>query len=298
MTRAVALLLAVSLGFVLTTHAGAQDGDTATLSFSETRIGQQLALRLQVLTGPDSTVELDPAADTWGVVQVVGIDSQEAIPEGNGLRHVIVVRVAPFGTGPQPFTPRVNVITGSESQPRDLPALQLEVIPSLAADAPLELSPLPAPAGISGAESPFLRPLIVLGSVVAVALLAGLAYLVARAVARRPRRPRELAPADAPAPDLSYAAALLESDPVTAYRTLSSTVRRHLGERYGFPASALTASELERRMEAEGVNRWEARLVGGLLENCDAVVYAGYRPASERREADLTMAQEIVGVSG
>jgi hypothetical protein len=105
----------------------------------------------------------------------------------------------------------------------------------------------------------------------------------------------EEAPPGVAVPDLSYAAALLESDPVTAYRTLSSAVRRHLGDQYGFPAIALTARELERRMEAEGVGRWEARLVGGLLENCDAVVYAGYRPASERRRADLTMAEEIVG---
>jgi hypothetical protein len=34
--------------------------------------------------------------------------------------------------------------------------------------------------------------------------------------------------------------------------------------------------------------------VGGLLEECDAVVYAGYRPASERRLADLNMAREIL----
>ena len=90
------------------------------------------------------------------------------------------------------------------------------------------------------------------------------------------------------------AGALLDSDPVAAYRALAFAVRRHLAEQYGFPARALTASELERRMEAEGLDRWQARLVAGLLENCDAVVYAGYRPAPERRRHDLTMAREIV----
>ena len=38
--------------------------------------------------------------------------------------------------------------------------------------------------------------------------------------------------------------------------------------------------------------------VGGLLEECDSVIYAGYRPAAERRQADLTMAREIVEVAG
>ncbi|MGH2609046.1 MAG: hypothetical protein ACRDHF_08140 [Tepidiformaceae bacterium] len=294
MTRLLTVFLALSLGVIVTATTRADDGDTATLTFEEARIGQPVTLRLEVITGPDSTVELDPASDTWGAVEVVGIDSQEAFAEGGNLRHVIVVRVAPFDTGTQPFVPRVNVVTGAESQPRELPGVQMEVLASLAPDAPLELSPLPAPSAISGGESPFLRPLIALGAVLSLLLVGGLTYLAVRAIARRPRRPREDVVPEPAYPDLSGAAALLESDPVSAYRTLSSAVRRHLGERYGFPAVALTARELETRMEAEGVNRWEARLVGGLLENCEAVVYAGYRPASERREADLTMAREIV----
>jgi hypothetical protein len=47
-------------------------------------------------------------------------------------------------------------------------------------------------------------------------------------------------------------------------------------------------------MEAAGVDRWQARLVRGLLENCDAVVYSGYLPALDRRHADLNIAREIV----
>ena len=99
-------------------------------------------------------------------------------------------------------------------------------------------------------------------------------------------------------PTLTGAEGLIDSDPVGAYRTLSSVVRGALGSKYGFPASSLTTPELKRRMESAGVDRWQARLVGGLLEECDAVVYAGYRPAGERRNADLNMAREIVeGVS-
>jgi hypothetical protein len=67
-----------------------------------------------------------------------------------------------------------------------------------------------------------------------------------------------------------------------------------VGSRYGVPATALTTSELRARIESSGADRFQARLVGGFLEECDSVVYAGYRPASERRRADLTMAREIV----
>jgi hypothetical protein len=78
------------------------------------------------------------------------------------------------------------------------------------------------------------------------------------------------------------------------YRLLALCVRRFLSERYGFPALALTTSELEQRMEAAGVDRWPARLVCGLLNECDAVVYARYVPAATRAEADNAMAYEIV----
>jgi hypothetical protein len=50
-------------------------------------------------------------------------------------------------------------------------------------------------------------------------------------------------------------------------------------------------------MSRRGHDRWQARLVGGLLSQCDAVVYAHYRPAGGRADADLTAAYEIVEMS-
>jgi hypothetical protein len=46
-----------------------------------------------------------------------------------------------------------------------------------------------------------------------------------------------------------------------------------------------------------GHDRWQVRVAGGLLTQCDAVVYARYRPAAERADADLTAAYEIVEMS-
>lgn len=293
MTRLLVAVAALAAALCISATALADDGDNATLTVDETLLGEHVTLRIEVMTDPGSTVELDPASPTWGDLQVIAIDSQDLRPEGERVRHVLVVRVAAFNVGQLAFQPVVNVVTGPEAVPRQLPPLTIDILPTLAPDAPLELSPLAPPAAIGGGESPFLRPLIGLGVVAVALLLAGLTWLSVRAIARRPGRP-EPAEALRPAPDLSAADALLDSDPVAAYRTLAATVRRHLADRYGFPAVALTARELEGRMMTVGVDRWEARLVGGLLENCDAVVYAGYRPAFERRQADLTMAREIV----
>jgi hypothetical protein len=45
------------------------------------------------------------------------------------------------------------------------------------------------------------------------------------------------------------------------------------------------------------LDRWQVRVAGGLLAQCDSVVYAHYRPAMERADADLTAAYEIVEMS-
>ena len=56
----------------------------------------------------------------------------------------------------------------------------------------------------------------------------------------------------------------------------------------------MTRSELERGAERAGIDRWPARVIGNLLEQCDAVEFAAFRPAAERRSADLTAAYEII----
>ena len=95
-------------------------------------------------------------------------------------------------------------------------------------------------------------------------------------------------------PDLGQAERLLDVDPVGAYRALAAIVRKVISDQYGVPAASLTAREIGGRMESQGVDRWQARLVSGLLQECEAVVYAGYVPAAERRHADLSMARQIV----
>jgi hypothetical protein len=81
------------------------------------------------------------------------------------------------------------------------------------------------------------------------------------------------------------------------YAVISNTVRTYLTRRFGFPAFALTTTELQRQMVFRGMDRWQARLAGGLLEQCDSVMWAAYEPALERADADLTAAYEVVEMS-
>jgi hypothetical protein len=114
---------------------------------------------------------------------------------------------------------------------------------------------------------------------------------------RRREPPAVASPADAARAELDRVMALdLSSKGEIAehYRLIGACIRRYLTERYGFPAVTLTTGELDHQMEAHGVARWPARLIVGLLNECDAVVYARYSPAAARAEADNAMAYEIV----
>lgn len=295
MFRAFFVMIAL-LSALLAGLADAQTGtaDRATLARASLGVGEQAALRIEVHTASGQTVEVNPGGASWNGVELVRITATRSRPEGDRMIHTIDAVVASFTPGGAQFQPAVTIISGAETEPRLLPALALKVVPGLGPDDPLEISPLASTAAIGGAESPFLKPALVLGAAAVLSLAVALLHLAVRRFrGRRPAPAEDTGPALVP-PTLEGAEQAIAADPVAAYRTLSSVVRGVLGERYGFPAPSLTTQELKKRMEAEGVDRWQARLVGGLLEECDAVVYAGYRPAGERRLADLTMAREIV----
>ena len=298
MARIALWLAAAMLPLLVLATAAADDGDAATLARLSLGVGEQVALRLEVSTAAGETVEVNPGGAQWNTVEVVRVGATTSRRVGDRAVHTIDLVVASFAPGKAPFQPVVSIVSGSEVTQRVLPALTLNVLSALGPNDRLELSPLPPPAEIEGAESRLLKPAIALGAIVPLFALSAALFLTARAFSRRPKRVIAEAPPDAPPPTLTGAEGMIDVDPVGAYRTLSSVVRGALGARYGFPASSLTTPELKRRMDAAGVDRWQARLVSGLLEECDAVVYAGYRPAGERRNADLNMAREIVeGVS-
>jgi hypothetical protein len=81
------------------------------------------------------------------------------------------------------------------------------------------------------------------------------------------------------------------------YGELAGAVREYLTARFEFNAAALTTTELEARMTEQGVGRWQARLVSGLLDRCDAAVFARRIPDPTSADHDLTVAFEIIELS-
>ena len=92
-------------------------------------------------------------------------------------------------------------------------------------------------------------------------------------------------------------ALLAQGDFQRFYGELSTIVREYLESRFAFSARALTTRQLERRMAGEGVERWQARLVSGLLDRCDTAIYAHSYPDSASADHDLTVAFEIIDLT-
>jgi len=260
-------------------------------------IGEQFGMRLLVLAPEGATVEIAPGTETWVGVELINLQQPRVVKQSDGDLWIFEAVVSPFLPGEFEFAPTVTIVQGGEATIRVLPGVPMTVSNTLAPDAALELTPLAPATEISGAESPLLRPALIGGGVAGSAILAVVLWFVGRLVWRRLSRRDPSLAAPHLASNLDGAEELLDADPVGAYRLMSSLVKTELAKRYNLRATALTTTELRRRLEHDGKDRWEARLVGGLLEECDAVIYAGYRPAAERRRADLNMAREIVEVA-
>lgn len=290
------VLLAFAAALALASTGSAVADDQVSPFPASVIIGQQFRVTVQVEAPSGAEVEINTVAEGWNGVEVVRVENLGATDAGAGQsRHTFTLTLAAFAVGPLDIQPTVLITEQGVSIERDLPVSRLLVASTLPPNAPLRLTPLAAPGPVSGAQSPWLVPIVVGAVVLAGLALLALAALLVRWWLRRPRPARELlGPGAVGLPDFGALEASILADPIGAYRAMAALVRETLARRYGFPARALTTLELARRMEAEGVDRWEARLVGGLLEECDAVVYAGYLPAPERRAADLTMAMQVL----
>jgi hypothetical protein len=296
MRRAGLALLLVALAALAVVPAFAQEGDSASSATPSTRIGDRFLVTLEVETEPGATVEVDPLAPAWQGVTLVEIQSTEVVEEDGRVLHRLRLLMAAFDPGELELTPAVLITRDGLVTRRELPSFPLTVLTTLPEGTEPVLIDPPQPLAIGGAQSPLLVPAVVAGVALAVMVMGFAAYRLYRYVASRPPRPAPPAaePERAWEPGELPPVEGLLADPVRAYRALSATIRESLTSRYGFPARSLTTRELVARMQTEGVDRWQARLVAGLLENCDSVVYAGYYPAPDRRRADHTMAVEIL----
>ena len=214
-----------------------------------------------------------------------------------------VFTLAAFQTGPVDLGSlevswvRVDGVSGTE-----LVALPALVIESLVPPLETELRPLKPQAEIGGGPAMWQQDEVAVAAAAASALvLAGLLALWLRSR----RHPLDAPDADTAIEDaarrelqaIGAAGLLARGEFDEYYGRISLAIREYLAARFRFPATALTTTELRSWMPGRGVERWQARLVQGLLERCDAAVYARRYPDPASADHDLTVALEIVEIT-
>ena len=266
-------------------------------------IGDKVTFTVQV-THPDDVI-LKAATPNLQDVDVITVTPSVTTPSVNGTQvTTFAYRLQPFVLGALDSGPvRLSWLRADGSIGTfDAPGAKL-VLASVRASNDQALRPLKPQVSIAGAPPPWVRPVIAVAVVLVLALIAALVLTIVRR--RRADAVIEAGPVDTSpervardALDALGAPRLVgQVDYQAYYGALALTVRTYLAARFGFNAHALTTRELERRMVSHGVDRWQARLVGGLLERCDDAVYARRYPEAASADHDLTVAYEIVELS-
>ena len=267
-------------------------------------LGDRVRLTIAVEHGEDLLITADPPAARPALAVVEAAPVTTADLGGGRLRSEFAFTFAAFGLGavrPDPVAVRWLRADGGSGAFEVLPP-PFEVVSAAVGD-PSALRPLKPQAAWGEPPAPWLRPALAGGAALVVAALALLAV-------RRLRR-RAVAPPPAPAApglepelearrrleEIAAGGAIAAREYEAFYGAIALVMRRYLEARFAFPATALATPELDGRMAAAGVGRWQSRLAGGLLDRCDAAVYAGSAPDPASADHDLTVAFEIVELS-
>ena len=280
---------------------------TTALEPEEPRVGDRVRLTIVVDHPVDLLISLVTEPAKQPNLEVLEVQPASTLPvtspTGELMRTSFVIVAAPFALGAIDVGAVTLQALREDGTAREfavaLPSMQVR---STLREGDTELRPLKPQETIPGAPPAWVRP-AVLGAAL-LALVTGLAVAFLDLRRRRRRGAVALLP-PLPAATAEDAArrqldALRTQDLLGAgdlegyYGQLSITVRAYLEERFEFRATALTSRELARRMTAEGLDRWQIRLVSGLLERCDAAVYAGRYPPLPSADHDLTLAYEII----
>lgn len=275
----------------------------ATFSATSVALGERLRLTVTVLHSTDVLVSVDPPARTatLQLVEVVPRTTTPSTPAAGETATRFEYVIAVFALGDVQLPPLSVAWLDADGRTGEVPVAPPPfTVRATSAAGDTALRPLKPQLDVAGAPPAWQRPAAAAGVTALVLALA------AAALTRRSRRGP--APVAAPAPleavaegiarrrldALAAADLLAHGDYDAYYGTIATVVRDYLEERFGFRARSLTTTELQQRMVALGVERWQARLVSGLLDRCDAAVYAGRRPDPISADHDLTVAFEIV----
>lgn len=274
---------------------------SATATPASATVGDRITLTIVV--DHDAATAIEGAgfgADT-GAFEIVDVAPPRTEPQNNLSRTTIVYTLTAFRTGDLMIPPQSITYSGPDGSGTLQTALLDVTITSVLAPGEVELRPLKPQLDIPEPAPPAIVPALF---VAALAAMTAFGYLLMRrAIAISPVGVNVIASAAVALSPEEEARAALDAiaagdlgraDVAEYYTRIAATVRAYLSARFAFPAYAMTRSELEHGAERAGIDRWPARVIGNLLEQCDAVEFAAFLPAPERRAADLTAAYEII----
>jgi hypothetical protein len=300
------LLVALLSASIAALPAGAQPAATFAAAVDRTTVtvGDRIHVTLTLTLPAGAQVDRTAIEQQFGPLEIIyaALPEERPLPDGRTELR-LGYDAALFRVGPAELpsiTATFRIPTGESGSVASAPVpITVEsVIP--AGDAAAEIRDLKPQAEIARASAVNWRLLALAALVIAAVVV------LAVVISRRRRRPLAVPPPVESEPgspedtaraalDRVAALGLLDHGEVKEFHALlAQIIRRYLTERHGFPGYAMTTTELRRSMEGYGVDRWQARLVAGLLTESDAVNYAQYVPARVRCEANLEMAYQIV----
>ena len=301
-----AILLALVAAAVFSSQTLANAAGPPTISSTTVEpvratVGDRITLTIVVDHDGATTVEGPGFGADAGEFEIVAVTPPHTEARGGASRTTLVYTLTAFRTGEMTVPPQPIAYRGPDGNGAIATSGATVTIASVLAPGETELRPLKPQLSL---EDPAPPPAVPALFVAAFAAMTALGYiLVRRATAIPPPAPVTATPAEAPliphdtartALDALAISDLATADVAEYYARMAATIRTYLSARFTFPAYAMTRSELEREMAGAGIDRWPARLTANLLEQCDAVEFAAFRPAPERLESDLTAAYEII----
>lgn len=303
-SRVAAVLMALSIGalaFTLEVRAATPPAIvSATVDPTRATVGDRITLTIIVDHDPATTVEGAGFGADVGAFEVVAVAPPRTGAHNGGSRTTIAYALTAFRTSDLTIPPQSIAYRGPDGSGTIATDAIAVTIVSVLAPGDADLRPLKPQIDLTDPPPPPFVPVLFVASMVA--LMAFGFVLMRRAAAIRPLTVGAIEIVHEPsAHDIARASLdaiatgdLAATDVAEYYARIAATVRVYLSTRFAFPAYAMTRSELERGASAAGIDRWPARLIANLLEQCDAVEFAAFRPAPERRAADLTAAYETV----
>lgn len=274
---------------------------SATVDPARATVGDRITLTIVVDHDPATTVEGAGFAADAGAFEIVAVAPARTEAHGGSSRTTISYVLTAFRTGDLTLPPQSIAYRGPDGSGTLTTSPLAVTIVSVLAPGDTTLRPLKPQLSLAEPAPPPFVPALLVATMAA--LTAFGFVLMRRAAAIRPfaagapiiidaaAEPHDVARASL---DAIAAGDLAATDIAEYYARIAATIRAYLSARFAFPAYAMTRSELERGAAAAGIDRWPARLIANLLEQCDAVEFAAFRPAPERRAADLTAAYEII----